>query len=102
MPLAGRDGTFQGRTYYGSYRFFSGALARRSGEYDAACVDLEASLAHHEVMAARPWIVLARRELAEVLRARNCGSDMARAQDLELGLEAMATELTMDVCCGSS
>jgi DNA-binding SARP family transcriptional activator len=101
LPLTGRDGTFQGKVYYGSYRFFSGALACRSGEYDAACVDLEAALAHHETMGARPWIVLARRELVEALRARNRGADVAYARRLEQGLDAMAAELTMDVCCTS-
>lgn len=97
LPLAGRDGTAMGSIYFGSYRFFSGALARRCGEHDAACADLDSALAHSEAIGARPWTVLIGRELAETLRWRRASGDLARAQRLDRELEERAAELGMDL-----
>jgi len=79
--------------FLGSAAHHRGVLSGVLGQWDEAVVDLEAGLARHQAMGARPWVALSQMELARVLQARGGDGDAARAAVLSAEALAVADEL---------
>jgi hypothetical protein len=95
--LLGRQCTFRGLTYYGSYSYLAGRLAATMGRWDEACVHFESALVEHERAGARLWVVLSRQELADGLRQRDGRQAAGRADQLEATAAAEAATIGMSL-----
>jgi ATP/maltotriose-dependent transcriptional regulator MalT len=79
--------------FLGSVAHHCGVLSGALGEWDAAVGDLEAGLAAHRAMGARPWVALSEVELARVLDARGAPGDHDRAAELRAAARLTADQL---------
>ncbi len=71
LPARGRIvAMFDGLVLYGAASMYLGRLATSLGRFDDAEVLLNASLGHHDALAAQPWILRSRLALAELAAGR--------------------------------
>jgi hypothetical protein len=63
------------RTFVGTTTFHLGRLAALTGDLAEAERHLNSALSHHTAAQARPWVVLSKHALADVLEARGRSSD---------------------------
>jgi class 3 adenylate cyclase/tetratricopeptide (TPR) repeat protein len=89
LPLAGSAATIGSAAYHGAADRYLGLIALALGRPNDAVAHLEAAVAIHERMRARPWLARTQYDLGRALLARATPADSERA--LALLNEALAT-----------
>ncbi len=93
VPYAGHNCRGGQATFLGAAALHLGALALLLGRDEDARVHLEAALARHRSMGARPFVAVTEHMLAAALRRHPTCPDVARAEQLDRQATATATEL---------
>lgn len=94
-PFAGRNCVVGQSAFLGAAGHYLGLLAHVLGRPETAVAHLEAALARHEEMGARPFVALSQHALAAALRTLDGHGHAARAEQLTLAAFVTATQLGM-------
>ena len=103
-PYAGSNCTLGLASFLGAADHWLGVLAGAAGRHTEAIAHLEAALARHREMGARPWTALTEEAYSHVLSKRGRAADAERAARLaesamraadELGLAAITNRLSL-------
>jgi transcriptional regulator with XRE-family HTH domain len=103
-PYAGSNCTLGVASFLGASDHWLGVLASAAGRFPEAIAHLEAALARHRDMGARPWIALTEEAYSHVLSTRGQAADVEQAGLLaesamraaeELGLAAITNRLRL-------
>ena len=103
-PYAGSNCTLGVASFLGAADHWLGVLATAAGRFTEAIAHLEAALARHREMGARPWIALTEEAYGHVLTMRGRSADAGQAGQLtesalrtaeELGLAAITNRLRL-------
>jgi len=95
LPRAGSNCTLGLATFLGAADHWLGVLATAAGRYDEAAGHLEAALARHREMGARPWTALTEEAYGRVLTLRGEPADADRAAALTASAMRTAAELEL-------
>jgi AAA ATPase domain len=96
LPFADRAAVAAGAVMCaGSVSRYLGGLAALSGQTTAAEEHFQAAIAHHRRLGARPLLARSLHEYAQLLAARDAGSDLARAAEALAEARAIAAECGM-------
>ena len=96
-PYAGNNCTLGTVAFLGAADHWLGVLAGAAGRYDEAIAHLDAALARHQDMGARPWIALTQEAYVNVLAMRGRAADADRASALRKSAMITADELGLAV-----
>jgi hypothetical protein len=99
-PYAGSNCTLGLAAFLGAADHWLGVLATAAGRYDDAAGHLEAALARHREMGARPWTALTEEAYGRVLSLRGNAADVERAAALAASAMRAAAELELPVIAG--
>jgi hypothetical protein len=103
-PYAGSNCTLGLASFLGAADHWLGVLAGAAGRFTEAIAHLEAALARHRAMGARPWTALTEEAYGHVLSMRGQAADAEQAGNLaesamraaeELGLAAITNRLRL-------
>jgi hypothetical protein len=92
-PYSGRNATLGVATFLGAADHWLGVLAAAAGRHTDAARHLEAALARHQDMGARPMTALTQEAYGRVLTARGEAGDAERARELTASALRTADEL---------
>jgi len=93
LPYADHNCRAGQATFLGAAALHLGELALLLGRHDEARSHLEAALARHCAMSARPLVALTERVLADALRRRPSATDATRADTLDVVAASRAASL---------
>jgi tetratricopeptide (TPR) repeat protein len=91
-PYAGSNCTLGVASFLGAADHWLGVLAGTAGRFPEAIAHLEAALARHREMGARPWTALTEEAFGHVLTVRGRAEDVARADELTASAMRTAEE----------
>ena len=94
-PYAGSNCTLGVASFLGAADHWLGVLATAAGRYTEATAHLEAALARHREMGARPWTALTEEAYGRVLSLRGQPADIERAAALTESAMRTAEELEL-------
>jgi len=95
VPYSGSNCTLGLASFLGAADHWLGVLATAAGRYPEACAHLEAALARHRDMGARPWTALTEEAYGRVLSLRGQPADVERAAALTESAMRAAEELEL-------
>ncbi|HET7518375.1 MAG TPA: AAA family ATPase, partial [Actinomycetes bacterium] len=96
VPWAGHH-LAAGHAYLGAADHHLGILAATAGRLEDGLGHLQAALAAHERLGARPWQALSAQAFAATLRGRDLPGDQGRAAALDTTAHALAGRLGMEL-----
>jgi len=94
-PYAGSNCTLGVASFLGAADHWLGVLATAAGRYTEASAHLEAALARHREMGARPWTALTEEAYGRALSLRGQPEDIERAAALTASAMRTASELEL-------
>ena len=92
-PYAGSNATLGLASFLGAADHWLGVLAGAAGRFTEAIAHLEAALARHREMGARPWTALTEEAYGRVLSLRGQAADIEQAGKLTQSAMRTAEEL---------
>jgi hypothetical protein len=95
VPYSGSNCTLGLVSFLGAADHWLGVLATAAGRYAEACPHLEAALARHREMGARPWTALTEEAYGRALALRGRPADAERAAALTASAMRTAEELEL-------
>jgi transcriptional regulator with XRE-family HTH domain len=95
VPYSGSNCTLGLASFLGAADHWLGVLATAAGRYTEACTHLEAALARHRDMGARPWTALTEEAYGRVLSLRGQPADAERSAALTESAMRTAEELEL-------